>query len=98
MDEKNGIKDGATGLIAQSKFCSDAGIDPVTAWRYVQRGWLRPVKLANRVFFRASDLAEFERRAVAGEFARPASGAAAQKQQQRAERLARQAEVNTPTP
>ncbi len=58
------------GLRAWSKWLQSVGIDPVTGWRWRQRGWLIPTNIAGRLYVSAEAIAEFERRAEAGEFAK----------------------------
>jgi hypothetical protein len=53
------------------------GISPVTAWRFEKRGWLRTHRIANRRYVLAADVAEFNRRIAAGEFAGKPSNPAA---------------------
>jgi hypothetical protein len=57
------------GIIALKKFTRDVGISAVTAWRWRKQGWLQVVNIAGRPYLTAEGLAEFQRRAVAGEFA-----------------------------
>ena len=47
----------------------DRGISATTAWRFQQRGWLTVVKIAGIPYVTADAIAEFERRAEAGELA-----------------------------
>jgi len=42
----------------------------VTAWRHRKKGWLKTVNIAGRVYLTTEAIAEFERRAEAGEFAK----------------------------
>lgn len=58
------------GLRAWGRWLQDVGIDPVTGWRWRQRGWISTINLAGRVYVTADAVAEFERRAIAGEFAK----------------------------
>jgi hypothetical protein len=59
-----------------SSWLDEIGTSSVTAWRWRTRGWLNTVNIGGRLFLRPEDRAEFERRAAAGEFARPPAGAA----------------------
>jgi hypothetical protein len=61
---------GQSGLRAWSKWLQSVGIDPVTGWRWRQRGWIIPTNIAGRLYVSAEAIAEFERRAGAGEFAK----------------------------
>ena len=42
----------------------------MTAWRWRKRGWLKTVNIAGRPYLTDKALAEFLRRAEAGEFAK----------------------------
>jgi hypothetical protein len=57
------------GILALSKFGREAGVDSVTLWRWRKRGWLETVNIAGRRYVTSDGLAEFQRRAAAGEFA-----------------------------
>ena len=52
------------------KFCEQAGISDVTAWRWRKRGWLKTVNIAGRPYLTDKALAEFLRQDDAGEFAK----------------------------
>lgn len=61
---------GGSGLVAARKFTRDLGHHPVTTWRWVERGWIgKPLNIAGRLYFTEEQIAEFKRRAAAGEFA-----------------------------
>src|SRR6516225_5240946 len=51
------------------RFCEITGLSRVSAWRFEKRGWLRTHLIANRRYILAEDVAEFNRRLAAGEFA-----------------------------
>ena len=57
-------------IVALSAFCRAAGISPITSWRFRKRGWLTTVNIAGRQYCTSEAIAEFKRRAEAGEFAR----------------------------
>lgn len=67
---KSTVIESKGGLRAWSKWLQDVGIDPVTGWRWRQRGWIYPVNIAGRLYVSAESVAQFERRAEAGEFAK----------------------------
>ena len=48
----------------------------VTLWRWARRGWIKTANICGKVYVDLASLAEFDRRAAAGEFSRPPSGAA----------------------
>jgi hypothetical protein len=51
------------------RFCEITGLSKVSAWRYEKRGWLRTHLIAKRRYILAADVAEFNRRPAANEFA-----------------------------
>jgi hypothetical protein len=60
----------AASLVAINIFARQAGLSPITLWRWRKNGWLRTTNIAGRVYITSEDLAEFKRRAAAGEFER----------------------------
>lgn len=56
-------------IVALKKFCRDGDISDITAWRWRKNGWLKTVNISGRQYVTAEALAEFNRRAAAGEFA-----------------------------
>lgn len=65
-----------TGLRAAKAVARDRGVSDVTLWRWRKNGWIKLVNISGRPYVDLASLAEFDRRAAAGEFARPPSGAA----------------------
>jgi hypothetical protein len=65
------------GLRAAKAVARDRGVSDVTLWRWQRRGWIKAVNICGRVYVCLDSLAEFDRRAAAGEFARGPVGAAA---------------------
>jgi hypothetical protein len=59
-----------SGLVALNVWLAGIGRDPVTAWRWRKRGWLKTVNICGRQYISAEARAEFERRAAAGECSR----------------------------
>jgi len=57
-------------IVSLNKFCQEAGITPVTAWRWRKAGWLSTVNIAGRPYLTGEAVAEFLRRVEAGEFAK----------------------------
>lgn len=55
--------------IALDRFSELTGLSHASLWRYRKRGWLRTHWIANRLYVLAKDVAEFNRRLAAGEFA-----------------------------
>lgn len=56
--------------IALDKFIQEMGISPVTAWRYRRAGMLDTVNIYGRHYITRAEIARFNARAAAGEFAR----------------------------
>jgi hypothetical protein len=67
------------GIVALKKFSRDVGISAVTAWRWRKQGWLQTVTIAGRPYLTVEGLADFQRRAEAGEFSQPHRGPSATK-------------------
>jgi hypothetical protein len=57
-------------ILSLHKFCDQAGISHTTGWRWRKNGWLTTVNIAGRPYLTDKALAEFMRRAEAGEFAK----------------------------
>ena len=58
------------GPVAVRRWIGEIGISASTFWRWRQRGWIRePVNIGGRLYLTREQIAEFERRAQAGEFA-----------------------------
>ncbi len=57
-------------LVALNSWLTSLGVQPITAWRWRRKGWLRTVNICGRVYVARDTIADFERRAAAGEFAR----------------------------
>ena len=56
-------------VICLAKWLEQVGVTPCTGWRWRKRGWLKTVNIAGRQYLTQSAIDEFNRRAVAGEFA-----------------------------
>jgi hypothetical protein len=74
----------ATGLRAAKAVCRDRGISDVTLWRWGRRGWIKIVNICGKCYVDLESLAEFDRRAALGEFAKPPVGAALKSAEKRA--------------
>ncbi len=59
------------GLRAWGRWLQEIGISPVSGWRWRRRGWIIPTNIAGRLYVSAQAIADFERRADAGDFAKP---------------------------
>jgi hypothetical protein len=83
---KNEYPTNAIGLRACKAVARDRGISDVTLWRWARRGWIKTANICGRPYVVLSSLAEFDRRATAGEFSKPPAGAAKQSAEVRAAR------------
>jgi hypothetical protein len=66
----NSIELGDRAIFSLAKFTRDVGISKTTAWRWRRAGWLKTVNIAGKHYLTRDGLAEFLRRAEAGEFAK----------------------------
>jgi len=55
--------------LSLDKFMEQSGLSPVTCWRYRKKGWLQTCVIANRHYVTREAIAQFTKRAAAGEFA-----------------------------
>ncbi len=55
--------------ISLDEFERQIGLSSVTLWRFRKRGWLKTTIIAGRHYVSRAAIAEFNRRAAAGEFA-----------------------------
>ena len=58
----------SSNLLSFESWLDEIGKTPATGWRWRQRGWIHTVNIAGRVYVHRDEIAEFERRAAAGEF------------------------------
>ncbi len=56
-------------ILSLHRFRRQAGISETTAWRRRPKGWLATINIAGRQYITRRAMAEFLRRAEAGEFA-----------------------------
>jgi len=56
--------------IALDKFIEQSGLPAVTLWRYRRVGWLNTLNIRGRHYLTRAEIARFNLRAAAGEFAR----------------------------
>jgi hypothetical protein len=57
--------------IALDKFIEQSGLSAVTVWRYRRAGWLHTLNICGRHYLTRAEIARFNERAAAGEFAKP---------------------------
>jgi len=77
MNAVEALNPQTTGLRSAKAVCRDRGESEVTLWRRRKLGLIKCVNIFGKVYVDLQSLAEFDRRAAAGEFAKPPSGAAA---------------------
>ncbi len=80
----NGQPIASTGLRAAKAVCRDRGESCVTLWRRRKLGLIKCVNIFGKVYVDLESLAAFDRRAAAGEFAKPPRGAAGRSAEARA--------------
>lgn len=56
--------------ISLSQFIQQMGITTITAWRFRRDGKLKTVNICGRLYVPAEEIANFNQRAAAGEFAK----------------------------
>jgi hypothetical protein len=56
--------------IALDKFIEQSGLSAVTVWRYRRAGWLNTLNICGRHYLTRAEIARFNQRAAAGEFAK----------------------------
>jgi len=76
----------AMGLRSARAVCRDRGISDVTLWRWRSRGWIKTSNVSGKIYVDLASLADFDRRAAAGEFAKLPHGAAGKSADARAAR------------
>lgn len=60
----------SSNLVTLNSWLASLGVQPVTAWRWRRKGWLPTINICGRVYVSRDTIAEFERRAAAGDFAK----------------------------
>ena len=59
----------AAAVISLTVWLAQVGVTACTAWRWRKKGWLKTVNICGRQYLTPDAIEEFNRRAVAGEFA-----------------------------
>ena len=62
----------AAELFAQDRFAEDMNVTRETLWRWRRDGLLKTININGRHYITAEEAADFKRRALAGQFAKPA--------------------------
>ena len=57
-------------MMSLDKFMEQTGLSPATLWRWRKRGMLTTVNISGRHYILRSEIARFNARAAAGEFAK----------------------------
>jgi hypothetical protein len=60
----------ASNLVSYDRWLSDVGITPTTGWRWRKRGVIETVNIYGRIYISRQQIARFEQRAAAGDFAK----------------------------
>lgn len=76
------------GLRAATAVAYDRGVSDVTLWRWRTRGWIKSVNVSGKIYIDLASLADFDRRAAAGEFSKVPAGAALKSTAARVAKLA----------
>jgi hypothetical protein len=58
----------ASNLLPYDSWLTGIKKTPATGWRWRKRGWIETVNICGRLYISRAAIAEFERRAAAGEF------------------------------
>ena len=67
---KNALVTPTSGLVSFEKWLEEINKTPATGWRWRKRGWIETVNICGRLYISRAVIAEFERRAAAGEFSK----------------------------
>lgn len=57
-----------SNLTAVHRWQQGIGVAAITIWRWRKNGWLHTVNINGKLYVSAQEIANFERRATAGEF------------------------------
>jgi predicted site-specific integrase-resolvase len=70
MITQESSSNGSGTLVALNTWLAQVGVTPITAWRWRRKGWLKTVNIQGRVYLTEAAIADFQKRAEAGEFAK----------------------------
>lgn len=59
---------GPSNIVIVNRWADSIGVEPITIWRWRKLGWIETVNINGHVYVSRSQIAEFEKRAKAGEF------------------------------
>jgi hypothetical protein len=68
MPNQSNSSSATGGILAFKVFCRNAGIAPITGWRFRRKGWIETLNIAGRPYVTTREIDRFTRRAAAGEF------------------------------
>ena len=60
----------ASSIVAFEPWLKEIDKTPATGWRWRRKGWIKTLNISGRLYVSRAAIAEFERRAAAGEFAK----------------------------
>ena len=60
-------------MMSLDKFIEQTGLSAVTVWRYRKNGFLKTVNICGCPYILRGEIARFNERAAAGEFAKPSN-------------------------
>lgn len=63
-------------LVPMIEWLKKMGRSDTTGWRWMKKGWLHPINIANHNYLTTEDIERFMARGKAGEFAQKPHGAA----------------------
>jgi len=66
----NDAQDQISDLVIVNRWCDSIGIHPITVWRWRKAGYLETININGHVYISKSQIADFEKRARAGEFSK----------------------------
>ena len=70
MTKQIGKVEPVSKLVSLNKFLEGLGVTSTTGWRWRKRGLLPVINIYGRLYLTEETIADFHRRAVAGEFAK----------------------------
>ena len=52
----NNLNNGTIDVITKKELCEKLHINPVTVWNWQNKGWLKPISLGRKIFYKKSDI------------------------------------------
>jgi len=50
------LNNGTIDVITKKELCEKLHINPVTVWNWQNKGWLKPISLGRKIFYKKSDI------------------------------------------